>query len=176
MAWVYFESKNAKWRSGAGRLRNNSPGVSTQQDWLQKRVEQMAALSDSVAPGSSELLHQCLNSVIRDQKKKPDNWLHENMATRHHRSYSLFATSNGNMLPDDTVALNEAIYQVLCRETHVGPRLESFGIIHDRSTGKVHLDKLPRDLQQARTAVIKGTELAVSEGIQALKWQRDHAA
>lgn len=132
VAWVYFESKDAGWRSEAerGKLDNNEGP--TEEEWLGIRVEQMARVCDSVMAGRGDLLRQALVHVRRDRKKRPDNWLHENMSRRHDRSYSLFAASNSKDFSEDSADLNDKMYQALCRETHVRPRLDSFGVIHDR--------------------------------------------
>lgn len=124
---------------------------------------------------AGESLRDALDIVRRDRKKRPDNWLHENLSHRHHRSYALFAASNDNVLSSETVKLNEKMYQILCRETHVRPRLDSFGVIHNRTDNTVRIDILPRHLEKARSAVLGGTESAISEGIAALRWQRTGA-
>jgi hypothetical protein len=175
VAWVYFESKDAGWRSEVERNRSASNVGPTEDEWLDRRVEQMARMWDSVIEGRGDLLRQALVSVRRDRKKRPDNWLHENMSRRHDRSYTLFARSNGNSFSAASADLNEKMYQALCRETHVRPRLDSFGVIHNRSDNTVRIDILPRNLEGARNALIGGTELAVHEGVAALRWQRTGA-
>jgi len=56
----------------------------------------MSRAWDSVAEGRGALLSPALDQVRRDRKKKPDNWLHENMTIRQHRAYSVFAGKSGN--------------------------------------------------------------------------------
>lgn len=174
LAWVYFESKDAPWRSAVARGKSDADEP-TEEQWLSARVQQMVLACDSIADGSGRLLEEALVLIRRDRKKKPDNWLHEKMSQRHHRSYQLLAARTGGALPADTAGLNDKIYQALCRETHVRPRLDSFGLIHNKVDNTVTLDILPRNLAQARSAIINGTELAVSEAVVALKWQRGDA-
>jgi hypothetical protein len=172
VAWVYFESKDARWRSEMDR---SAGTVTTADQWLEMRVSQMASICNSASDGQGELLWEALTSVRRDSKKKPDNWLHENMARRHHLAYAVFGANGGNPLALDSAELNEKLYQALCRETHVRPRLDSFAVVHDRAANTIRIDIAPRNLERARSAVVAGTELSISEGITALRWQRARA-
>jgi hypothetical protein len=175
VAWVYFESKDAPWRSEIERAKSGNGVGPTDEQWLDTRVDQMVRVWNSVSPGAADVLQEALATVRRDRKKGPDNWLHQNMSDRHHRSYTLLATKGGNVMPADTAELNEKMYRVLCRETHVRPRLDSFGVIHNSADNTVRIDILPRNLDRARRAVVGGTELAISEGVAALRWQRTAA-
>ena len=168
-------AKDANWRSEIERERSTNGIGPTEQQWLDTRVNQMVQVSDSASRGTGDLLIEALAVVRRDRKKRPDNWLHENMSRRHHRSYTLFAARNKAPFSGDTVELNRRMYQILCRETHVGPRLDSFGIIHNRADDTVRIDISPRDLDKAKSVVLGATELAISEGIAALQWQRTGA-
>jgi len=175
IAWVYFESKDAPWRSEIERAKSGNGAGPTDEQWLGTRVDQMARIWNSVSHGTAVVLQEALAIVRRDRKKRPDNWLHENLSHRHHRSYTLFAEKNGNVASPDSAELNEKMYRALCRETHVRPRLDSFGVIHNSTDNTVRIDILPRNLDRARRAVVGGTELAISEGIAALRWQRTGA-
>jgi hypothetical protein len=169
-AWVYFESKDARWRVAFGRQKNVlTPGL-TEDQWLDQRVADMARVWSSVSQGQGQLLLDAPGVVRRERKKRPDNWLHEDMTFRQHRAYTLFAASGGKTFQANSAELNQAMYQALCRETHARPRLDSFGVIHDRGTVQVVIS--PRNLEQARYAVTAGTELCVQEGVAALRWQR----
>jgi hypothetical protein len=139
---------------------------------LQRRVEYMATIWDSVCQGHGKLLRDALGLVWKERKKRPDNWLHENMTARQHAAYGLFAASGARAIPTDTAAVNQAMYEALCHETHAHPRLESFAIIRDASSESIKIDRLPRNMQSARVAVMGGTELAVWEAALGLRWQR----
>ncbi len=170
IAWVYFESKDASWRAA---LEQRQSGTSMTPDaWLDRQVREMGTTWNKFSPHQDHMLQDALARVRRDQKKKPDNWLHETMTARQHRAYELFSAADGGAAPADTVILNHKMYEVLCRETHVRPRLESFGIIHDRENDTIRIDILPRNAKTARRSVVGGTELSIAEGITALRWQR----
>jgi hypothetical protein len=98
-----------------------------------------------------------------------------NMAARQHAAYELFAASGARSISADSATVNQAMYQVLCHETHAHPRLESFGIIRDDESEIIKVDRRPRNLQVARKAVMGGTELAVWEAVLGLRWQRTGA-
>jgi hypothetical protein len=173
-AWVYFEMKSAAWRASAQRQRNAQPATNDQQI-LQRRVEQMATIWDSVCQGHGKSLRDAFDLVWRERKKRPDNCLHENMTARQHTAYELFAASDARAITGDSAAVNQAMYEILCHETHAHPRLESFGIIRDSASETIKVDRLPRNLQAARNAVMGGTELAVWEAALGLRWQRTGA-
>ncbi len=173
-AWLYFEMKSAAWRASAQRQRNTQPAMNDEQ-LLQRRVEHMATIWDSLCQGHGKLLRDALGLVWKERKKRPDNWLHENMTARQHAAYGLFVASGARAITGDTAAVNQAMYEVLCHETHAHPRLESFGIIQDASSDTIKLDRLPRNMQAARDAVVGGTELAVWEAALGLRWQRTGA-
>ena len=175
LAWVYFEAKDANWRAEVERKKARHGGGPTAEQWLEARVDQMARFWSSVSNDRGALLREALAAVRRDRKKRPDNWLHENMSHRQHRAYALFAASSGKDLSAESAEINERMYQVLCRETHVRPRLDSFGFIHDRARETIQIDILPRNLDQARNAVVGGTEFSIWEGVAALRWQRSGA-
>jgi hypothetical protein len=126
IAWVYFEWKDASWRAAAERKKAPDGLGPTEDQWLERRVDQVANVWSKVAKDQGGRLREALATVRRDRKKKPDNWLHENMTQRQHRAYVLFAAQNGKGSPADTAELNQAMYKVLCRETHAGPRFDSF--------------------------------------------------
>jgi hypothetical protein len=173
-AWVYFEMKSAAWRASAQRMRNAS-SATNQKEILELRVESMATVWDSVCQGHGKLLRDAFELVWKERKKRPDNCLHENITARQHAAYELFAASGTRAITRDSAGVNQAMYEVLCHETHAHPRLESFGIIQDASRQTIKVDRLPRDLQVARSAVIGGTELAVWEAALGLRWQRTGA-
>jgi hypothetical protein len=174
-AWVYFESKDAGWRSILERRRDPHSIEAVEEKWLDERVAQMSRVWESVAEGQGALLAGALLTVRRDSRKKPDNWLHEKLTPRQHRAYSLFAAKNGRGAPAETAELNQNMYKALCRETHARPRLDCFRVIHDRARGTVHVRLQPRNLDQARYGVMAGTELSISETIASLRWQRTGA-
>jgi len=174
LAWVYFESKDADWRTEFERQRVKGAETLSDEEWLDRRVKQMAAVWDSAAHGRGQLLLNALGAARQSAKKKPDNWLHENMAARQHRAYSLFAAQTGGKTAE-TEELNKNMYRVLCREAHARPRLDSFGVIHDRVRATVRIDILPRDLERARRVVAASTQLAVEETSLSLRWQRTGA-
>ena len=132
----------------------------------------MANAWNSVFPGGGTVLQDAMLLVWKERKKRPDNWLHENMATRQHQAYELFAQVTGGRVSDDTAAVNRAMYEVLCRETHAHPRLDSFGIQVDQSGERIRIDRLPRDLKAASVAIMGGTEMATMETVLAVRWQR----
>lgn len=171
-AWVYFELKDAGWRVAFGRQKDVlAPGL-TENHWLDQRVADMAGVWNSVSQGQGQLLLDALAVVRRERRKRPDNWLHEDMTLRQHCAYTLFAASGSKKFLVNTAELNKAMYQTLCRETHARPRLDSFGVIHDRDRGTVSVVISPRNLEKARYAVKAGTELSIQEAVAALRWQR----
>jgi hypothetical protein len=170
-AWVYFELKDASWRATNERKKNILASPLTPDQWFDERIAQMVAIWNSVAQRQGELLVDARAVVLRDRKKRPDNWLHEDMTVRQHRAYTLFAAAKGKKFPAETTELNRAIYQALCRETHARPRLDSFGVLRD-DNGMLLVHVLPRNLEKAKYAVIAGTEICVQEAATALRWQR----
>jgi hypothetical protein len=170
-AWVYFEMKSAAWRASAQRPRSSQP-VTSDHRILERRVEQMAKVWDSVCLGRGKLLRDAFEVVWEERKKRPDNCLHENMTVRQHAAYELFAASGARSISTDSATVNQAMYQVLCHETHAHPRLESFGIIRDAGSEFIKIDRLRRNPQVARTAVTGGAEMAVWEATLGLRWQR----
>jgi hypothetical protein len=175
LAWVYFESKDANWRAALERKKHAHSSEPTDDQWIEARVTQMSRAWDSVAEGRGSLLFNALNQVRRDRKKKPDNWLHENMTLRQHRAYAVFAARGTSGVPGESAELNQNMYLALCRETHARPRLDSFGIVLDRARGTIRVQLETRSLEQARHAVSAGTELSVAETIAAVRWQRPGA-
>jgi hypothetical protein len=171
-AWVYFEAKSARWRADRQQRRNPATPPVSDQKLLEQRVTQMATIWDSVCGGQGKVLREAFVQVWSERKKRPDNWLHENLTTRQHRAHQIFAASNGVAVPADGARVNQSMYEVLCHETHAHPRLDCFGVIHDHAKDTIQIERLPRDLQQARTAVAAGTELAVWEAALGLRWQR----
>jgi hypothetical protein len=174
-AWVYFESKDAGWRAILERKRNAASIGIAADGWLDERVAQMSRAWDSIAEGQGTLLINALAQVRQDVKKRPDNWLHETLTRRQHRAYIVFAAKNSRSIPAETMEINQSMYMALCRETHARPRLDSFGILHDRARGTIRVQLQTRNLEQARHAVRAGTELSVSETVAALRWQRTGA-
>jgi len=173
-AWVYFESKSAKWRASR-RAQHHQADTGSAEKWLDQRVGQMAGIWDSVCPGKSALLFDAVKLVRKTGKKPPDNWLHENMADREDRAYAMFAARGSREMSGHTAELSKMMYAVLCHETHSHPRLDSFGLVSGHREGVLRVDRLPRDLSQARHAVTSGTELAVWDAALALRWQRSGA-
>jgi hypothetical protein len=94
------------------------------------------------------------------------------MTARQHAAYELFARSRGQRIQTNSAEVNQKMYEVLCHETHAHPRLESYGIIRETGSQTIRVDRLTRNLQGARKAVLGGTELAVAEAILGLRWQR----
>ena len=176
LAWVYFESNDASWRAKFERQKNAHPSNPTADQWLDTRVDEMASIWDSVAAGQGKLLLQALLRVRQQRKKRPDNWLHENMIPRQQRAYEIFAENGGTSAFAETAELNQGIYQVLCRETHARPRLDTFSVIHDQARDTIRLQVKARNPEQARHAVTNGTELSISETAAALRWRRTGAA
>ena len=174
-AWVYFASKDAGWRAQQQRKDQRLPDVAEDQ-WLDEHVAQMSRIWDSVAQGQGALLTEALLRVRQLRKKRPDNWLHEDLLPRQHRAYEILAASAHKRVLAETRAVNEMIYKVLCRETHARPRIESFRINHDPARGTVRFSLSPRNVEQARRAVTGGTELSVGETVAALRWRRTSVA
>ncbi|MBI4165708.1 MAG: hypothetical protein HY508_08255 [Acidobacteria bacterium] len=172
LAWVYFESKDANWRASAEERKNPAGPHLTEGQWLEQRISQIANVWDSNAKGKGRLLLDALARVRGERKKRPDNWLHENMAARQHRAYTVFALSGAGRSLAATAELNEQTYHALCRVTHARPRFDSFAIIRDQARGIIRVDVLPRNFDQARYAVTTCTTLSVREAVAALRWQR----
>lgn len=175
LAWVYFELKDAAWRAQQQRKDQRLPDVTADQ-WLDEQVAQMSRIWDSVAEGQGALLAPALLRVRELRKKRPDNWLHEDLLPRQHRAYELLAASAHKHISAKTEEVNDTIYRVLCREAHARPRLESFRIEHDTARDTVQFHLLPRNPDQARHAVANGTELSISEAVAALRWRRTGVA
>jgi hypothetical protein len=172
LSWVYFESQDASWRAAIERKENAHSPEPTDDQWIDARVAMMARLWESVAQGQGALLLNALVQIRKDRKKRPDNWLHENMTSRQHRAYTVFAATGARGVPAESAQLNQNMYKVLSRETHARPRLDSFGIVRDPTKGTLRVQLQTRNLEQARRAVRAGAELSVSETIAALRWQR----
>jgi hypothetical protein len=85
-AWVYFEMKSAAWRASAQHQRD-AQSATDDHRILQSRVEQMAKVWDSVCLGRGKLLRDAFELVWQERKKRPDNCLHENMASALARNY-----------------------------------------------------------------------------------------
>jgi hypothetical protein len=171
-AWVYFEAKSARWRADWQQRRHPEASPLSDQTLLEERVNQMASIWDSVCHGQGQVLRDAFVQVWSERKKRPDNWLHENLTVRQHRAYDILAASTGAATSANGAKLNQSMYEVLCHETHAHPRLDSFGVIHDRTHDTIRIDRLPRDMERARVAVETGTELAVREATLGLRWQR----
>jgi hypothetical protein len=171
-AWAYFELKTASWKSAALRLRDPATTTTTTRDLLEARVEQMRGVLTVFRPDAPALLDQAV-AVVWDWHKRngrPDNWVPEKMTSRQRRAYEMFAAATAGRVPADTSATNEAMYKVLCHETHAHPRLKQFEIRVD-GRGVQFIRRL-RDADGARRSVTGATELAVMESINALRWQR----
>ena len=136
----------------------------------------MAKIWDPICPGQGELLRDAFDLVWKDRRKRPDNCLHESMTARQHAAYELFARSRGQKIQTNSAAVNQAMYEVLCHETHAHPRLESYGMIRETGSRTIRVDRLTRNLEGARKVVLGGTELAVAEAVMGLRWQRNGAA
>jgi hypothetical protein len=171
-ASVYFESKDAFWRAALERKKGLRAPNFTEDQWLEESVDRMSRIWDSMAEGQGTLLNDALSMLRKEAKKRPDNWLHENMAVRQHAAYALFAAAGGRSSPPETAQMNQVIYQTLCRETHARPRLDSIRISHNRGSGSVQVQLEPRSPGSARMAVLAGTDLSVRETVAALRWQR----
>lgn len=176
MAWVYFEAKSARWRAHWQHRRSSGTPQLSDQKLLEQRVSEMAAIWDSVCDGQGKVLRDAFVRFGNERKTRPDNWLLENLTTRQHRAYQIFAASTGAAVSADGAKVNQSMYEVLCHETHTHPRLDSFGVIHNHGNETMKIDRLPRDMERARSAVTGGTELAVREAALGLRWQRAGAA
>lgn len=170
-AWVYFELKAAAWQAAAVRLRDTATPVSTRQ-LLKAQVEQMREVWSLFREDAGAMLDRSVESVWdwHDRKQLPDNWLRQNMTQRHSRAYELFAADTGGWIPVDTAATNDAMYKILCHETHANPRLALFEVHVEGHDARV-IRKL-REAEPARRSVMGATELALMEAVNALRWQR----
>src|SRR5260370_39971631 len=108
-AWVYFELKSAAWQASAQRYRAQPD--SSEEQILQRRVEQMAKIWDSLCEGHGKLLHDAFGLVWRDRKKRPDNFLHQNLTARQHAAYQAFAASGVRTITNDSAAVNPTMSQ-----------------------------------------------------------------
>jgi len=164
-AWVYFERKDSKWRASMAKI--------TPHQWLERRVEEMAAIWDSISPGCGTTLRHALQT--RKQTVRPDNWLGEVMTARQHAGLAKIATALGNTLTGDSAATNAQLYAALCRETHARPRLE-VAAVHHSADGSLRIDSVPRDLAKASACVLLSASLSAQEAMLALAWRVADAA
>lgn len=172
-AWVYFESKDAYWRSAIERNKDAISSELTADEWLDSRVLAMSRLWDSMLLGQSALLNDALQLVRQDAKKRPDNWLHEDLTARQHRAYEMFGANKATEDLSQTAEINKRIYRTLCREAHARPRLDSIAIPGNEDLGTIKVVFQARNAENSRRAVTNGTDLSLHEMITVLRWRQD---
>lgn len=169
-AWVYFEHRDANWKS-AMTGRSGAPQPLTPDQWLGNRVNELARVVTQLSGKSDQTLTEALAQVRASQREKPDNWLHAHLAERQSQAYELFARDTGGSASSESLKINRSLYRTLCRETHAHPRLDSFGLVGTSADG-YKLNVAPRDLDVARRVVLKSTDISLTESAAALRWQR----
>ncbi len=172
LAWVFFDWKDRNWRV---QLENKGNSATQNGDeWLDRRITYLANVWNEFSPGQGGLLCEALKVVRQKANTRPDNWLHENMTARHDRAYELIAAGKGRIVP--MASVNREIYAALCRESHTGPRLDSFKVQKPNGGVGVKVEIQARDLAQVRKAVASSTELCLEEAAEALRYRRRRAA
>lgn len=158
-AWLYYQAKDA----ALSVIENRTTSAAE---------EQFVSAWQSRFPGAVSTVLQERAHLARRKRGSPDNFLGENLAMAASRAYERIAAHRGTWVPPDTVEINNAVYQSLCRDTHACMRIEPTSIRID-AEGYVEIVSRRRESAEVESAVRTGLEACLAEAIAAVEFRLD---